>query len=129
MAKIGNWGSYIKFQTDDSRVLTFTGFTRKVAARTAKHDIISGKPKLEYLGQELQSITFKMELNAMFGVRPRKEEEKLITKVGKIAPLVIGGKKICSKAMLISMSDAYDIVLRKGEVFSMSIDVTMTEYR
>ena len=129
MAKIGNWGNYIKFQTSDNKILTFDGFKRKQAARTATHNIIGGKPKLEYLGPGLQTITFKIELNAMLGVHPRKEEEKLLKRIGYVAPLVIGGKKICSKAMLTSMSDAYNIVLRKGEVLSISIDVTMTEYR
>lgn len=128
MAKIGNWGSYLKFETNDEKVLTFDGFKRKVTARTAKHNIINARPKLEYLGPDLQSITFRIELNAMLGVRPRKVEEKLIKKIGYVAPLVIGGKKICSRAMLIGMSDAYNIVLKKGEVLSMSMDITMTEY-
>ena len=52
----------------------------------------------------------------------------MIKRIGYVAPLVIGGKKICSKAMLISQSDAYEIVLKRGEIFSMKIDVTMTEY-
>lgn len=129
MAKIGNWGNYIKFQTSDNKILTFDGFKRKQAARTATHSIIGGKPKLEYLGPGLQTITFKIELNALLGVHPRKEEEKLLKRIGYVAPLVIGGKKICSKAMLTNMSDAYNIVLRKGEVLSISIDVTMSEYR
>lgn len=129
MARIGNWGSYIRFQTDDDRVFQFINFKRKASARTAKHNIIGGKPKVEYLGQDLQSITFRIELNALLGVRPRKEEEKMLKRIGLVAPLVIGGKNICSKAMLIGMSDAYDIVLARGEVLSMAIDVTMTEYR
>ncbi len=128
MAKIGNWGSYLKFQTDDSKVLTFDGFNRKASARVSKHNIISGKPVLEYLGPDLQSITFRIELNAMLGVRPRKEEEKLLKRIGYVAPLVIGGKKICSRAMLTGVGSAYDIVLMKGEVLSISLDITLTEY-
>ena len=127
MAKIGNWGSYLKFQTDDSRILNFDGLRRKVSARVGKHNLISRRPVLEYLGPDLQSITFKIELNAMVGVRPRKEEEKLMKKIGYVAPLVIGGKKICSRAMLTGVGSAYNIVLGKGEVLSISLDVTMTE--
>jgi len=128
MAKIGNWGSYLKFSTNDNRILTFTNFRRKISARTAKHSIIGTKPRLEYLGKDLESITFTIELNAMLGVKPYKEEQRLIRKVGYVAPLVIGGKKICSKAMLTGLSDAYGIILKRGEIFSMKIDVTMTEY-
>ena len=128
MAKIGNWGSYLKFSTNDNRILTFANFRRKISARTAKHSIIGTKPRLEYLGKDLESITFTIELNAMLGVKPYKEEQRLIRKVGYVAPLVIGGKKICSKAMLTDLSDAYGIILKRGEISSMKIDVTMTEY-
>ena len=128
MAKIGNWGSYLKFSTNDNRILTFTDFRRKISARTAKHSIIGTKPRLEYLGKDLESITFTIELNAMLGVKPYKEEQRLMRQVGYVAPLVIGGKKICSKAMLTGLSDAYGIILKRGEIFSMKIDVTMTEY-
>ena len=131
MAKIGNWGNGIKFQTSDSRILTFTDFKRKVSVRTNKHNMIHGKPKLEFLGADLQTVTFRIEINALLGVRPRKTEEKLIQKMnsGYVAPLVIGGKKILGRAMVTSISSAYGVVLRKGEVFSMTLDVTMTEYR
>lgn len=131
MAKIGNWGSYIRFQTSDSRVMTFTDFKRKVSVRTSKHSLIGQKPKLEFLGPELQTVTFRMELNAMLGVKPRSTEEKLIKKMnlGTVAPLVIGGRKVMGKAMLTSMSSAYNVVMKKGEILSMTIDVTMTEYR
>lgn len=131
MAKIGNWGNIIKFHTSDNRILTFDGFKRKASARIKKHNIINGRPKIEFLGPDLQSISFTIELNALLGVEPRRIENKLLRKLrtGRVAPLVIGGKKICSKVMLTGMSDAYNIILRKGEVLSMTIDVTMTEYR
>lgn len=131
MAKIGNWGSGLKFRTSDSRILTFKDMKRKAAVRTAKHNLINGKPRLEFLGADLQTVTFKMELNAMLGVRPKKEEEKLIRRMnsGYVAPLVIGGRKILSRGIITNISSSYNHVLRKGEIFSMEIDVTMTEYQ
>lgn len=131
MAKVGNWGSGLKFQTSDSRIFTFMDMKRKMSVRTAKHNLINGKPKIEFLGADLQIVTFRMELNAILGVHPRKEEEKLIKRMnaGYVAPLVIGGKKVLGRAIITNMSSAYGIVLRKGEVFSMTIDVTMSEYR
>lgn len=130
MAKIGNWGKYIKFQVSDDMVLTFTDMSRKGTVRTSKHSLINGKPQLEFIGPDLQTVTFKMELNALLGVRPRKQEEKLYRQMnaGVIAPLVIGGKRILSRAMITSISSAYNIVLKKGEIFSMTINITMTEY-
>lgn len=130
MAKIGNWGTHIKFQTSDQKVLTFSNMKRKASARTSKHNLINGKPKLEFNGADLQSITFTMELNAMLGVKPKKIESRLIRQLneGAVAPLVIGGRSICRKAMLTGISASYDVVLKKGEILSMKIDVTMSEY-
>lgn len=128
MAKIGNWGSTIKFNVNSDKVLTFKNLKRKGSYRRVKHNIIDGKPKVEGLGRDLDSITLTIELNASLGVKPRKMEEKLWKKIGHIAPLVIGGKKICSRAQLISLSDSYDIVFKRGEVFAITMDATFEEY-
>ena len=58
MAKIGNWGPYLKFETSDKRILTFNGFKRDFGVRTTLHQIIGGKPLVELLGSDLQTITF-----------------------------------------------------------------------
>lgn len=131
MAKLGNWGSYLKFETSDKRILNFNGFKRDVKARTVNHSPIRAKPKVEFLGAELQSITFSITLNASWGISPKKIEKTLIKCVenGTVAPLVIGKRSICSKAMLLEMSESYGIVLKGGEVYSAQIDLTMTEYR
>lgn len=130
MATIGNWGSSIKFQTSSSKILTFRNFKRKVMARTSKHEMIGGQTKVEFHGTDLQAITFTVEVNALLGVKPRTVEKKLLgaLRSGTVAPLVIGGRVICGKAMLTGVSAAYNEVLQKGEVLSMSLDLTMTEY-
>lgn len=128
MAKIGNWGNYLKFSVSEDQVLTFTNFKRKTKVRTSVHNMAGGKPKLEYLGKDLDDITLSVYLDASLGVRPRKTEEKLLKKLGAVAPLVIGGKKVCGRAMLVSISSAYDVVLRRGEIYSMKMDLTFKEY-
>lgn len=128
MAKIGNWGNTIKFNVNSNKALTFKNFKRKGSYRRTKHNIIDGKTKVEGLGRDLDSITLTIELNASLGVKPRKIEEKLWKKIGCIEPLVIGGKNICSQAQLVSLSDSYDIVLKHGEVYAITIDATFEEY-
>lgn len=131
MAKMGNWGSYLKFETSDKRILTFNGFKRDVSIRTAMHVPIGGKPMVEFLGSELQNITFTVTVNASRGMSPKKMEKKLINCItnGKIAPLVIGKRNICSKAMLVGISEAFGVVLKQGELYTAQFDITMTEYR
>ena len=131
MAKMGNWGSYLKFETSDKRILTFSGFKRDVSARMVTHVPIGGNPLIEFLGSELQNITFTVTVNASRGMSPRKFEKKLINciKSGKIAPLVVGKRNICSKAMLVGISEAFGVVLKRGELYTAQFDITMTEYR
>ena len=127
MATIGNWGSVIKFQTSDKRILTLDKLKYNFAARIKKHEVINGYPIVEFIGPDLQSTTFTVELNAMLGVRPKVIEDKLWYSLaeGVVAPLVLGGRNICSRAMLTNMSCAYNAILKKGEIMSMSIDLTM----
>lgn len=131
MAKLGNWGTYLKFVTSDTRILNFNGFKREVTARTTNHAPIGAKPKIEFLGSELQNITFTIYINASWGVSPKKIEKKLIRCVenGTVAPLVIGRRSICKNAMLVGVSESYGIVLERGEVYSAQFDLTMTEYQ
>ena len=121
----------MKFIVNEETILTFTDMTRKGTARTAKHNLINGRPRLEFIGPDLQTVTFKMELNALLGVKPRLVEEKLYKKMnsGAVAPLVIGGRKILSRAMITSISSTYNTYAKKGEVAVMTLNVTMTEYR
>ena len=49
MAKIGNWGRYLRFQTSDRRILTFSGMSRTMSMRTVKHQTIGTIPKIEGL--------------------------------------------------------------------------------
>ena len=79
MAKIGNWGSYIRFETSNRKVLTFDGFKRELSVRTSKHSLVNGG-------------------------------------------------EILRQAIITKMSESYDIVMRRGEVAKMTINVTMSEY-
>lgn len=130
MAKIGNWGTYVRFETGRNRTLTFDGFKREIGVRTSKHALINGEEKLEFNGTELQTVSFSMTLNAMLGVRPRLVEAKLIEcmKKGIAAPLVVGNRIILRKAIITKLSESYDIVMKRGEVAMMTINVTMSEY-
>lgn len=128
MATVGNWGDIVKFQTSDKRILTLDKLKYSTAVRIQKHNMINGWPIVEFVGPDLQSTTFTIELNALLGVRPRQVEDKLWYSIidGVTAPLVLGGRNVCARAMLTNMSAAYNVILKKGEVLSMTIDLTMT---
>lgn len=131
MAKIGNLGKTIIFETSDKKILSFKNFQQDVSGRWASHERILKKPKSEFLGADLRKVTFKVELNALHGMKPRtvlKAMETMVEK-GIAEPLVIGGSRIgTSKWTMSSISEAWDVVLNKGELLQATVSITLIEY-
>ena len=127
---IGYLGDII-FETSDKRILTFSGFKYQAAGRWEKHNVIAKKPKSEFVGPDLDTITFTIDLNGINGVKPRDEMEKWISKVntGVVDILVIGNKVLGQDKWSVSqISESWDTIFNKGELFSGKIDVTLQEY-
>ncbi|WP_167955140.1 phage tail protein [Anaerosporobacter faecicola] len=131
MAKVGSFGKVLVFSTNDKKILTFNNFSQKVSARWTNHERIGKKPKSEFLGPDLREVSFEIELNAMLGVKPRKQLEKLEKAIenGTVANLVIGGKKVGkNKWKIVSLSEKWNYVMSKGEVVQAIGQITMEEY-
>lgn len=128
---IGNFGKTITFEVTSRKVLTFKNLKRTASGRWTKHKILNGKPKSEFLGAESQSVTMEVNLSAEHGVKPRSMIDKIIKacEKGTIDYLVVGGKKICSNKVYIeTVSDAWGIVMNKGELVSAKLNITFSEY-
>ncbi|MDD3251758.1 MAG: phage tail protein [Lachnospiraceae bacterium] len=130
MSKIGNWGTHLKFRVDDDRVLTFEDFRLDSSLRTSKHNMVNSKPKLEIDGLDLDTASMKIKISVFAGVKPRTIERKIKScmRCKVVAPLIIGGRVILSRAVLTKVSESYDIVMRKGELAEMTLTVTFSEY-
>lgn len=131
MANIGSWGTTVVFSTSDSRILTFKDFTRKVSSTWATHSRIGKKDQTEFLRPDLQKVTFIIELNALYGVRPRTIIDTIAKAVetGTVNTLVIGGKKVGSNQWKITdTSETWDVILDQGSLVEAKISVTMEEY-
>ena len=55
---IGYFGDVI-FETSDSRILNFSEFKLESASRFATHDVIGKKPKTEFIGPGLNTVTLQ----------------------------------------------------------------------
>lgn len=131
MGMVGNFGSRITFQTSDQRILTFSGMTQKVSGKYAKHSIQGQKDRPEFIGPGNRSVSFKIVLNVMLGIRPRNVLNSIEAAVesGEAEYLVIGGRPVGNNRFYISsVSEAYDVVLADGEIASATLNVTMEEY-
>ena len=113
MRKLGSWGKDLVFSVSSDKVLTFKKLGREISARWASHTPTFGKPKREFLGADLETITLDITLNAFLGVNITKTIKKLESalKIGRANYIVIGGKRIANyKFNLTKISEAYNVV-------------------
>jgi phage protein U len=127
---IGSLGDVV-FVVSAETMRTFDDFQRNTESRWGKHDIIGQKPKSEYLGPGLDTISFNVRLDASFGINPRKEMDALVelTRSGKAVPLIIGGKGLGINLWIIkSLSQKWTTVDNRGNVLIGSVDIELEEY-
>ena len=128
---IGSFGNHIIFETNDKKILTFDSFNQSISSRWTAHERIGLKPKQEFLGPSLRSITFNIVLNAMHGIKPRETMEKIekIIEEGIVDILVIGTKQVGQNKWAIKdMSETWDTVMNKGELLQATLSLSLEEY-
>lgn len=127
---LGFFGDII-FETSDQRILTFSNFQRSATAEYAKHRAIGKKPASEFIGPDLDTISFTVNLNGNFGVKPKEEMDRWLEKCrnGNAEVLVIGDTPLgMDKWVVKSVSQIWNVVFKNGELFSGNIEVELEEY-
>jgi len=66
---LGVFGT-IPFVCSSSVVLTFKDLQVERTDRWATHEVLGQKPKLEFIGEQLISVSFSVQLSATHGVSP-----------------------------------------------------------
>lgn len=110
---------------------TFDDYKRQGQGRWSKHDLIGQKPVLEYLGSDIEKISFKMLLRADQGISPAKELKRLRQwrDTGAVLPLIIGGKPIGSGFWVIdSLDEGIKYWTKFGHIFTAEVSVSLVEY-
>lgn len=129
---IGQWGSNIAFSVNSEKQLSFRNMKRTSSSRWASHNIIGKRPKMEYLGIDMDEVTLEVVLSAEMGVRPRSEMKKFraACKSREVNYLYINGKKVCANKMAITaVSESWDKIWSQGELVRAVVAVTFSEYR
>lgn len=129
--RVGAFGNMIVFRVDDDKVLTFKNMKREIAGNWGSTDRIGKKPLPYFQGPTLQTITLEIVLDAVLGVKPRKVIKRIETMIeqGQAENLVIGREKIGShKWVITKSSEAWDIVMQKGELLKATVSLTFQEY-
>ncbi|MBP1924587.1 phage protein U [Sedimentibacter acidaminivorans] len=127
---IGFYGDIV-FETSDKRILNFNNFKRNISSRWATHEVIGKKPASEFLGANLDTISFTIHLSGQYGIKPQEEMDRWLIKcrAGTVETLVIGNKALgMDKWKVLSVSQMWNTILNKGEVFSSDVDIELEEY-
>ena len=115
---IGTLGRKIIFEVSDNRVLTFESMSREVSGRWTEHEVLGVKPKAEFLGPGLQTISLTIHLSAALGVKPRRildMVERMVER-GTAEYLVIGGRLVGRRPFRVTgSSEAWDKPRRIGQ--------------
>lgn len=128
---MGSFGSTIVFETSGNRLLPFSDMKREVSGRWKEHEILGQKPKSEFCGPDAQEVKMTVTLLAEHGVKPRSTMDAIAAacESGTIDYLVIGGKIVGSgKMKIVSVSEAWERVLNKGELTKAVLDLVFKEY-
>lgn len=130
MANIGTFAGVV-FSVSDKTVRTFNNMKWQISGNYAEHDRHMKRDLLEFLGPELETISFEMNLSVFLGVTPLTELEKLrkIVQTGKTDRLVIGGKVYGAyKWAMTDISGELKRFDKKGNLLSAKVSVSMKEY-
>lgn len=126
---LGSFGSIV-FETSDKKILTYDEFERNNSNRYAKHNSLGVKPKTEYIGPELETISFSMVLRAALGIDVDNtlEELRRIRDTPEVNKLIVGGKLIGTNFIIKSMSEKHDVVDNKGQTQKATVSIELEEY-
>lgn len=127
---IGSFGEIV-FEVNDKRVHTFNQLTRDSAGRSTDHEVLGQKPVTQFNGPGLDTVSLTIKLHGAHGVKPREEMEQWLIKErdGDAEFLFIGGKGLgVSRWMITRVSQAWNIVMNRGELLSANVSIELKEY-
>ena len=131
MALIGNFGSQIRFTVSSDKIITFEDFMETISARWAKHNVQGKLPRSEFLGPDLMAFTIKVELDAQYGVNPRKMRNKIkdCVRQGKKAYFVIGDHMVSKNKFKITQAqNEFKQIIGKGKITHITMNLSFEEY-
>ncbi len=127
---IGLLGS-LRFRVNRKQVLTFNNFKRDVSATWNTIDRIGMKPLTEFGGAQLQMVTLEITLDASLGDKPSKLISAIVNMIetGEVNELIIGKKVVGkNKWVITKTSQEWNVILRGGELYRATLNVSLQEY-
>lgn len=126
-----NLENAVVFEILETKVLTFKELVRSNGVRFQKHDVLLQKPKLQYVGEELDKISFIIQFSYQLGTDPLKETDKLVIlqRDGTALSFFLGDKGFGrNKWVIESLNINYPSIDNKGRILSATCEITLLEY-
>lgn len=126
---VGCYGDIV-FEVSDKKLLTFSDLARKGKAEWAKHKILNHKPRSEFLGSDLDTLTFTINYSIWQGVFPQTEMNRWWHKKRRGAEefFVIGHWALgMNKWAVADISNPIEVILNDGRILKASVDITLEE--
>ncbi|GIO09676.1 hypothetical protein J31TS6_57040 [Brevibacillus reuszeri] len=130
MAVIGSFGDIV-FEVSIDRVRTFDDFSRSGSGRWAKHDRQQKKAVSEFLGPELDEISFTMRFDVSHGVNPKVEMDRVLEKCrsGQAETLIVGETPLgMDKWIVKTFKQGWKKLDGQGRLLVGELNVTLEEY-
>lgn len=127
---IGTLGP-ITFNSSSDKVQTFEEYNHDKSARIVTHENLQNKPIVEFIGPGLDKINLKLTWSIEGKINPLKEINKLEDKLekGEVVIFFLGGRPVGKgKYLLETISKAQKRVDNKGNILSISFDISLIEY-
>lgn len=114
------------------KVLSPQNMQREVGSRWASHEVIGGdKPQMEFLGADIDTMTFTITVDVMLGYKPHAVMKKLndFLRKGKVDYFYLGNHKLgTGRWKLEKISESFNLIYAKGELARATLDITISEY-
>lgn len=127
---IGSLGDVV-FEASDEIVRTIRNVKLQGSAKYAEHEVIGGKPLLEFTGLDADSFTFDMFFSTSLGVIPIDEAKKLreIRDKGEAVLFVLDGEPQGVGLWAITqLSEDWEHMDKNGSPHYLSVSVSLKEY-
>ncbi|MCL2201271.1 MAG: phage tail protein [Oscillospiraceae bacterium] len=121
----------IVFEVSPEHILTIKDFIRRNSVRFAETPVVLRKPVSEYLGPDLDKLTFKITLKAQHGVNPQVQFNKLIhlQRDGTTLTLLIGPTAFgVFRWRIENLSIPWEIIDNQGRCISSEVSISLKEY-
>ena len=128
---IGTLGTDLVFTVSDNYVFTFAGMTRDVSGRWATHETPGVKPRAEFLGPGLQTVSLPITLSSNLGVKPRQMLERVeqMVETGDTEYLILGYRPVGKNRFRVTASsETWDVIYNQGELARAKLTITLEEY-